>query len=45
VSDTRTHRRASLTFHATMLTLFIIVVLLVLLAVWWTGGHHQFSSQ
>jgi hypothetical protein len=40
VSATRTHRRASLTFHATMLTLFIVVALVVLLAVWWTAGDH-----
>jgi hypothetical protein len=33
--DARAHRRAALTFHASMLALLVLVPLLVLLAIWW----------
>jgi hypothetical protein len=37
--DARTHRRAAVAFHASMLTLFVVVALLVLAA------HHLLPSR
>jgi hypothetical protein len=41
--DVRAHRRAALTFHASMLTLLVLVPVLVLLAIWGIEARSPFG--
>ena len=41
--DIRAHRRAALTFHASMLALLVLVPVLVLLAIWGIEARSPFG--
>jgi hypothetical protein len=41
--DVRAHRRAALTFHASMVALLVLAPLLVLLGIWWIEARSPFG--